>query len=154
MLLTCQPCRPNMRWTKCIHVHYNNYYFWKCWIAFLCAWPLHLTNCGLETPCCMIDLGQQCSGNGMLPDGITCSNADLSLMRSYSILLWAVLSPWVLISKMGLKITLLHTMMTSSNGNIFRVTGHLCREFTGRRWIPRTKASDAELWYFLWSASN
>ena len=35
--------------------------------------------------------------------------------------------------------------MTSSNGNIFRVTGHLCGEFTGPRWIPRTKASDAEL---------
>ena len=40
-------------------------------------------------------------------------------------------------------------MMTSSNGNIFRVTGHLSREFTGPRWIPRTKASDAGLWYFL-----
>ena len=43
---------------------------------------------------------------------------------------------------------LLHSMMTSSNGNIFRVTGHLCVEFTGQRWIPRTKASDAELWCF------
>ena len=42
--------------------------------------------------------------------------------------------------------------MTSSNGNIFRVTGHLCREFTGDRWIPSTKANDAELWCFLWSA--
>ena len=31
-------------------------------------------------------------------------------------------------------------MMTSSNGNIFRVTGPLCGEFTGHRWIPRTKA--------------
>ena len=41
-------------------------------------------------------------------------------------------------------------MMTSSNGNIFRVAGHLCGEFTGPRWIPHTKASDAELWYFLW----
>ena len=27
-------------------------------------------------------------------------------------------------------------MMTSSNGNIFRVTDHLCGEFTGPRWIP------------------
>ena len=27
-------------------------------------------------------------------------------------------------------------MMTSWNGNIFRVTGHLCGEFTGDRWIP------------------
>ena len=43
-------------------------------------------------------------------------------------------------------------MMTSSNGNIFRVTGPLCGQFTGLRWIPRTKASDAELWCFLWSA--
>ena len=30
-------------------------------------------------------------------------------------------------------------MMTSSNGNVFRVTGHLRGEFTGERWIPRTK---------------
>ena len=40
-------------------------------------------------------------------------------------------------------------MMTSSIGNIFRVTGPLCGEFTGDRWIPLTKASDAELWCFL-----
>ena len=46
----------------------------------------------------------------------------------------------------------IESMMTSSNGNIFRVTGHLCGEFTGPRWIPRTKASDAELWCLLWSA--
>ena len=45
-------------------------------------------------------------------------------------------------------------MMTSSNGNIFRVTGHLCGEFTGPRWIPCTKASDAEFWCFLWSVSE
>ena len=43
-------------------------------------------------------------------------------------------------------------MMTSSNANILRVTGPLCREFTGHRWIPLAKASDAELWCFLRSA--
>ena len=32
------------------------------------------------------------------------------------------------------------------------VIGPLCKEFTGHRWIPITKASDAELWYFLWCA--
>ena len=37
-------------------------------------------------------------------------------------------------------------IMISSNGNIFHVTSLLCREFT------YTKASDAELWCFLWSA--
>ena len=43
-------------------------------------------------------------------------------------------------------------MMTSLNGSIFRVTGHLCGKFTGHRWISHTKASEAELWCFLWSA--
>ena len=31
----------------------------------------------------------------------------------------------------------------------FRVTGLLCGEFTGHRWIPITMASDAELWFFF-----
>ena len=42
--------------------------------------------------------------------------------------------------------------MMSSNGNIFRITGPLCGEFTGHRWIPLTKASGAELCFFLWFA--
>ena len=45
-----------------------------------------------------------------------------------------------------------HHMMTSWNGNSFRVTESLWVEFTGHRWIPLTKASDAELWCFLGSA--
>ena len=48
-----------------------------------------------------------------------------------------------------IKIIYVLIMITSSNGNIFRVTGHLCGEFTGHRWIPQTKTSDAELWCFL-----
>ena len=43
-------------------------------------------------------------------------------------------------------------MMTSSNGNIFRVTCSLCGKFTGHRWILLTKASDAELWCVFLSA--
>ena len=35
----------------------------------------------------------------------------------------------ILLANKGLS----HDMMTSSNGNIFRVTGHLCGEFTGHR---------------------
>ena len=45
-------------------------------------------------------------------------------------------------------------IITSTNGNIFRVTGFLCGEFTGHRWIPCTKDSDAELWHFFLSASE
>ena len=56
------------------------------------------------------------------------------------------------IPQMDILKPILYCMMTSSNGNIFRITGPLCWEFTGLRWIPYTKDSDAELWYFLWSA--
>ena len=51
-------------------------------------------------------------------------------------------------------VTVIHDMMTSSNGNIFRVTGPLCGDFAGHRWIPITKASDAELWCFLCCSSE
>ena len=43
-------------------------------------------------------------------------------------------------------------MMTSSNGNIFRVSGPLWGEFSCHPWIHLTKACDAELWCFLFSA--
>ena len=42
-------------------------------------------------------------------------------------------------------------MMTLSNGNIFRVTGPLCKEFRSPA-NSLTEASDAELWCFLWFA--
>ena len=35
-------------------------------------------------------------------------------------------------------ITIDKSMMMSSNGNIFRVTGPFCEEFTSHRWIPFT----------------
>ena len=51
-------------------------------------------------------------------------------------------------------IPLLSLMITSSNGNIFRVTSPLCGEFTRHWWIPLTKASDTELWCFLGWVNN
>ena len=44
----------------------------------------------------------------------------------------------------------MNVMMTFSNGNLFPRYWPLCGEFTGHRWIPLTKASDAEPWCFLW----
>ena len=43
------------------------------------------------------------------------------------------------------------TKQSTKIGSIFHFTGPLCEEYTGHRWIPLTKASDAELWCFLWS---
>ena len=51
-----------------------------------------------------------------------------------------------------IRLTLCIIMMTSSNWSIFSVTGLLWGEYTGHRWIPLTKAIDAELGCFLWSA--
>ena len=47
-------------------------------------------------------------------------------------------------------------MMTSSNGNIFRVTGHLCGEFTGHRWIPPHKCQwrGALVFSLIWAWIN
>ena len=43
---------------------------------------------------------------------------------------------------------MIHNIMET----FFRVTGPLCGEFIGHRWIPLTRASDAEFLCFLWSA--
>ena len=43
-----------------------------------------------------------------------------------------------------------HFVAKTSKRSIFRITGLLWGESTGYRWIPFTKASDAELWCFLW----
>ena len=62
--------------------------------------------------------------------------------------------PWVIPRNLYEKTTCrnsLESMMTSSNRNIFHITGPLCGEFTSHWWIPHTKASDAQLWGFLWS---
>ena len=42
-----------------------------------------------------------------------------------------------------------YLMMTSTNENLFGVSGPLWGESTGHRWIPLTTASDAELRCFL-----
>ena len=70
-------------------------------------------------------------------------NSHLGLIRSPTLLL--ILDSIVDRLVLGL-LQLSGFMMTSSNGNIFRVTCLSWRESTGNRWIPLTKASDAELW--------
>ena len=52
------------------------------------------------------------------------------------------------------------TMMTSSNGNIFRVTGHLCGEFTGDLRLNKRFSKQSWGWWFetlscpLWRHCN
>ena len=89
-----------------------------------------ITSCDFVLPYCVMGLGHPCYT----------SLAPINHLKLESLLTVLLETQFI--------------MMTSSNGNIFRVTGHLGGEFTGPRWIPHTKASDAELWCFLWSASE
>ena len=50
--------------------------------------------------------------------------------------------PWLLWCDNYSDTLLSISMVTSSNGNIFRVTGHLRGEFTAPRWIPYTRSFD------------
>ena len=50
-----------------------------------------------------------------------------------SALIYAITHCWI-VQRPGLQRQI---MMTSSNGNIFRATGHMCGDFTGYRWILR-----------------
>ena len=58
---------------------------------------------------------------------------------------------WVVSPRLGYHQAVRNAIMTSSNGNIFRVTGPFGGESTCHRWIPLTKASDGEFWCLLWS---
>ena len=49
----------------------------------------------------------------------------------------------------GVGVLLSGPKMTSSNGDIFHVTGPLWGESTGHWWIPLTKANDVKLWFFF-----
>ena len=74
----------------------------------------------------------------------------ISCLCIQAVFVWFIIIPFNLKCRTYMGYGLGHElvpMMTSPNGNIFRVTGPLCGEFTGHRWIPSTKVSDAELWW-------
>ena len=119
--------------------------------AIVAQWPRMVTEIWVN-----ID-----SGNVLLPDGtkplpepvLTYRQWDPVAFLSLGAISQAAI-PQPRISEIRLGMSYIkknHAMMTSSNGNILSVTGHLCGEFTSHRWISRTEASDAELWCFLWS---
>ena len=155
LVLTPTPTHPTSAWLLAKHTHIGFYFFhigplfvWYFSIisshCLLVMWynfyiyPLPLANFFLEN---LIHwLGRHFSS---IPVTLPCPFWGCLCSREYLL---------TSIRTVNITPTKLWHMMTSSNGNIFRVTGPLCGEFTGHRWIPRTKASDAELWYFLWSA--
>ena len=76
-------------------------------------------------------------------------HAMMSISCGYHIVVYCGGSEIMNYENPGLFVRVTLYMMTSSNGNIFRVTGPFCGEFTGHRWIPHTKASDANFDVFF-----
>ena len=96
---------------------------WKLRVTGLCAgnWPVHLAHKGQWRAKCF------------------------HLMTSSLV--------WLTLQDVGISISNKHYRCHDHDikwQHFFRVTGPVCGEFTGHRWIPFTKASDAEL-CFLWS---
>ena len=60
----------------------------------------------------------------------------------------------VMINTMASQITSLNRLCKAQIKENMKSPRHcpLCGEFAGHRWIPHTKASDTELWCFLWSS--
>ena len=155
----------NIKGPPCLHLQSGSTY--SPGITWWCQ-AINSHNADSKFRHSLVNIG---SGDGLLPDGTKSlpepklTNHQWCLVtftwrefiRKYAIylsLIWVghqIIQDYSHISQGSVSWILL-SMMTSSNGNFFRVTGHLCGEFAGLRWIPRTKASDAELWCFLWSA--
>ena len=75
------------------------------------------------------------------------SASCIELRTSIPVTLYSV---WSCSSGDVLVMTWQLNMMTSSNGNIFRVTGHLCGEFTGDRWRGALMFSLICVWINGW----
>ena len=102
---------------------------------------IKLTHCGLVTPYIWQQRSRSTLAQVMVcfawrHQAITWTNVDWSSVESSDIHIRAIsLKMPQPITKICLKITCLN-MMTSPNGNIFRVTGPLCGEFTGPGEFP------------------
>ena len=125
---------------------------WKChlWIGILGV--LIMTCNNKAAPSALRAIHTLCLRDHCIQE----SKGTLRIQQVYRGIVWLVCLPyhWKCCDISRAIVAHFHwlRMMTSSNGNIFRITGHLCDEFTGNRWIPLTKASDAELWCFHSSA--
>ena len=92
-------------------------------------------------------LVQDCSDSGALAMVILQSCTDSVIVASYELVHYRLiiiessrfLFRWIHWSGRHRRVTNMQIMMMSSNGNISRVTGPLCGEFTSHQWIPLTK---------------
>ena len=134
----------------CTTQHEQNFTYWR-FIEFHIFGFVHQKlneNCMLPW-CCNVSTGRNvyCAHTESIV--AKCVRGKMALTYTLSIsFIWEWGYGWVTAYRPRQQCS----MMTSSNRNSFRVTGPLWGEFTRRRWILLTKASDAEFWCFLWSA--
>ena len=77
-----------------------------------------------------------------------CKKTTLTSINSSTSLVFRL--SWPVFSILhGVYFSIIVCFMTSSNGNIFCVTRHLCGEFTGDRWNPR-QWRGALMFHLIW----
>ena len=113
---------------------------------------------GLHLHFVMVILISNCANTNLINTPMNYSLLCVSIVHkiiNQTVLQFDVQKVWALWSPAPCCGNNIH-MMTSWNRNIFRVTGLLCGEFIDCSPVnsSHTKASDAELWCFLWSASE
>ena len=74
--------------------------------------------------------------SGFEPGISRCLGPNLHQSRDYNLQKWRHYVLFLFTTVSGVDIQCIQYMMTSSNGNIFRVTGPLCGEFTGPGEFP------------------
>ena len=102
---------------------------------------------GINPSCCCVYVCHTLGQHSIVSTSMNCYYIDKKLIK---ILSTSKHNNYIHFSLNETNVVILS--MVSSNGNIFCITGPLCREFTGHLWIPLTKAIDAELLCFIWSA--
>ena len=68
-------------------------------------------------------------------NSLYCNRKIIILIKLFSLVLQQIIKMTTTCATSTKNVT---KMMTSSNGNLFCITGHLCGQFIGDRWIPST----------------
>ena len=131
---------------------------WGWWFVALFCQLKHQCNARNSIACCMhvdsMHTGYEYFNNCLfvtkyMAFGKMCSKTVCQFRNKHRIqsIYWYPIIDVICIVNCADLISISHN--GTSNGNNFRVGDPLCGKFNCHRWIPFTKASDAELWCFF-----
>ena len=121
-------------------------FFYYAYLPLMWRTSLHFNGCTLLDFCVGYTISSLGKYSAMNKNKATSCNVGL-IIRGYCNVIYTCITGRCILTCFSHSHSF---MMTSSNGNMFLVTGPLWAESTGHRWIPLIKTRDAELWCYLW----